>query len=956
MSDYTKTRHAQKRPRPLGTRLPRARPAAFALLPGSLVLLTLLFGTPLFGQAGSAPRIDAVEIRLDHPPGRPIELEDALAFAPGETLTDEAVRRTLSNYQATGLFEDVELRTRREGTQTVAVVILRSRAWVESVELEGELGLRRELLLRHVEQRARDPLVEERLLESVYALQDLYEQRGYRDASVRLDVVAKDEEKRLGVIFRIDSGPRATIGEVRFGGELEPPLAGDLVAALREALNLESGAPYDRQRTLDQVERLRSALVKRGHLKAVVKAPREDYDAEGRRLDLTYPVVVGPRITVQVFGADQDFLKRRGLLPFLDDEVYDEALVRQSRDGIQAFFQRKGHYQVTVRTEEDVREDRIDLHIWVEPGPVYELKEIRFTGNRHVADKQLRPLMATAPSTTLGTGRLVQEVLREDVSNLRSFYALQGFSEAEVGPPHVDLLGGKLALTIPVAEGPRRRVVHLRFPGIEAIEPGEVRERLPLKRGGPFHPVLLDESVNMLRALYEERGFSEILVSPRLDWNEEGTLVDVDLVVREGRKSVVGRVILRGHSRTLPEVLHRSAGFREGDPISRRRLLEAERDLYQLGIFSRVDVDVGPLSDPTGRRDVVIRLDEGRRWRLAYGASYHSDDGPGGLLSLSRVNIGGRGDRLQLDLRANKRDQRFRAIFDQPALPRFNVPITYTLFRQDEERDTFSVEDTGVQVALTKDFTRLRLALTYDYRLVNLQTEGDPRDIDREDRELQISSLTPNLYVDRRDDPVEPSRGFLSAMQLEYAFPFVEATANFAKLFVQQAQYFSLGRAGVVAASLRLGAIEPLDSEAERDPLLPPELASSLIPISERFFAGGRTTHRAYERDRLGVLDQTLFDVEGRLVESGGNGLILLNLEYRFPIAGSFGGTAFFDLGNVWADWRDFEPDQVKPGLGVGFRYRSPIGPVRLEIGWKLDPEPGEDRSPVFFLSLGNPF
>ena len=149
---------------------------------------------------------------------------------------------------------------------------------------------------------------------------------------------------------------------------------------------------------------------------------------------------------------------------------------------------------------------------------------------------------------------------------------------------------------------------------------------------------------------------------------------------------------------------------------------------------------------------------------------------------------------------------------------------------------------------------------------------------------------------------------------------------------------------------------EPLDPNAERDPLVPPELASGLIPVSERFFAGGRTTHRAYERDTLGIPGKTLIPVDGAVFEAGGNGLFLLNLDYRFPIAGQFGGTVFFDLGNVWADWRDVDPADLKPGIGLGLRYRSPIGPVRLEIGWKLDPVPGESTNPVFFLSLGNPF
>lgn len=924
------------------------------LVPSYLLALCVLAAADApAGSADLAPGVDAVEIRLDQPLDRPVDLESYLAFGPGDVLTDAAVRRTLSNFHATGLFDEVEVLTREDDAGTTAVVALTSHTRVALVDVRGESGIRRELLLRRVGQRAGEPLVEDRLLRSVYALQDLYEERGYRRASVRLEVVPHAAEKKVDVVFHVDSGPRATVGGVGFEGDLGPFTDADL----RAMTNLEPGELYNRQRILEQVDRVRGALVERQRLRATVKAPRERYDPADDRVHLTYPVAVGPEVHVQVFGADLEELRRKGLLPFLDDQVYDDALVTQSRAAIRSYFQRQGHYHVEVTTREEVEGDHVDLYIDVDLGPVLELTEIRFTGNRNVHEKELRQLMATTARQAFGGGRLVDETLEEDLDNLRSFYVLQGYSRVEVGPVQVESLGQEMVLTIPIEEGPRRRVVQLRLDGVGHLDAEKVRQELPLKRGGPYHPLLLDDSVNLLRALYEEEGYADALVTPRLDWNGDGTLVDVELRVQEGRRSVVDRVILRGLQRTRPEVLRRFAGLEPGEAISRRRLLEAERELYRLGIFSRVDVGVAPRSDPSGGRDVLIRLEEGRRWRLAYGVSYHSDDGLGGLLSLSRVNVGGRGDRLQLDLRANSRDRRFRLIYDQPSLGRLNVPITYTLFRQDEERESFTVEDTGTRVSLTKDLPRLRLGLDYDYRLVNLlETTVDLPDVPREDREIQISSLTPNFYVDRRDDPLDPTRGFVTSTQIEYAFPVLSATANFAKLFVQQAHYVPFGRFGVLAASVRFGAIEPLDPDAERDPLVPPELASGLIPVSERFFAGGRTTHRAYERDTLGIPGETLIPVEGQVFEAGGNGLFLVNLDYRFPIAGNFGGTVFFDLGNVWADWRDVDARDLKPGMGLGLRYRSPIGPVRLEIGWKLDPEPGESTSAVFFLSLGNPF
>ena len=256
------------------------------------------------------------------------------------------------------------------------------------------------------------------------------------------------------------------------------------------------------------------------------------------------------------------------------------------------------------------------------------------------------------------------------------------------------------------------------------------------------------------------------------------------------------------------------------------------------------------------------------------------------------------------------------------------------------------------------------MSLIYDYRIVETERKGiPPSAVDREDRPYELSSLIPSFLWDRRNDPVLATKGWSSFVQLQWAAPIFGTEGDFLKLFLQQTQYLDLHRAGVAALSLRVGGIEPFSDLPGPDPDgLPESLPNTDIFIDERFFAGGATTHRAYDTDELGIRGETLrvsdepnegdeFDIGGL----GGNGLLLLNLEYRFPIVSSFEGVVFYDAGNVWADWREIDFGGVKSGAGVGFRWLSPIGPLRVDVGWKLDREPFEE--PVAFqLSFGNPF
>lgn len=928
---------------------------------------------PSSAPGPSLGRICDVEIRLDTPLGRAIDLDTLIAFGPGVRITEPAIRRTLSNVYATELVDEAEILTRpcptpdgEVGPWVTVILALWSKPWVDTVELFGEPGLRPSLIRREILQKASAPLSNELLDTSRRALLELYADRGYLEAMVNVELVER-QPGRYDARFRLEPGRRATVGEVHFEGRLDTLPT----EALRDEVRSGPGDAFDRANLDGDRERLRLWLSKQGYRDARVEPPRQEYDPERGQVDLVYTLDVGTPLEVEITGATRRRLQKLGLLNFLEDPNLDSVLIQQSCERIASHYQRRGHYRAAVDCA--LADDALApqdaprrlLTIDVDLGPVYELHDIRFEGNAEVRSETLFPLIGTSVKQRFqpSSGHLVTVDVDADLDNLRSYYLLQGYLDAVIGPWRVEENGLELALVIPIDEGERRRVVELTWSGNVHFPTEDIVASVPLRSGGPFHPALLEDSLGILRTLYEDRGYPTATLEPHLDWSDDGTLVDIHVEIREGRQARLDRVILRGHRLTRPEAIHRALGLETGEVLSRRRLLEAERDLYRLGIFSKADVSLAPTVNLQAARDVVVRLEEGRRWRFGYGFSYHSDDGLGGLLSIVRTNIGGRGDRLQFDARGNQAERRYRWIYDQPSFLNTNIPITFILFRQFEDRDTFEVEDTGAQISLAKERGSSRLGLLYDYRLADLSidaidfTDDDLADIDREDRAVEISSLTPNLFIDRRDDPLNPTAGWSTNLQLEYAFPFLSAEADFLKLFWQQTTYRPVGRFGGLAASLRLGAIEPLDLDAEADPLVPPELANARIPVSERFFAGGRTSHRAYERDRLGVIDRTLIPRDDdEPLEVGGNGLFVLNLDYRFPISGGFGGTVFFDLGNVWADWEDFDPDDLRPGAGLGVRYASPIGPIRLEIGWKLDPLPHEGSNAVFFLSFGNPF
>ena len=907
------------------------------------------------------PRVLAVEIRSDAPLPRGDEVVSVIEIHPGEPLADVAVRRTLRNLVATGVGSDVALYTREEPGGVVAVVVVRPVPQVVDVRVAGRLGLSAADLKAAVPQRPAQPLAEESVVAGVYNLQDLYRRNGYFKATVRVRV-EQGPARQVVVTYEVDSGDRAKIGAVVFDGKIAPFTAAALIAHLRD----QPGRPFQERLAEDDAERLQGWLIQQQHGAARVEKPRQELDAAANSVRLTFPIDVGPLIKLAIQGADVKKLRKKGLLPFLGTAGYDEALVQQALTRLRSYYQQQGHYQVRVDSQEGRREGEIDLTITIAPGPVFTLEAVQFSGNHRISSARLATLLATSPRSVLhpGSGRLVQETLDEDLDNVRSYYALQGFASAKVGPPQVAVSGRVLRLRVPIEEGPQQRLVKLDIQGVEKLDAAKLRQSLPLKESGPFHQVLLEQTLTTIRSAYGEAGYTQAQVSAATDWNAPHTLVDVTIKILEGPRRLVDQVIVRGNQATKTDIIERTLRIQHGDPIGQSRPYQLESNLYRLGIFSRVDVDLtgSPLDT---ERDVLVRVEEGKFKSLRYGFGYDSEEKLRGLLGFSDNNIGGEADSLRADMRLSSLDKRFSLLFNQPFIGRYPVPLNSTLFYFDTREVSFRTRRWGARSEVVETLSHTRYSLALDYRVVRLQVDPGValNSIERQDRPVQVTSVIPAVLIDHRDDPLVPTRGWSSLAQVQYSFPAIGGKADFVKLFLQQTKYVNLGRPGVLAASLRAGGIEAFSTLPTGDPGVPPSLPQSNVFIDERFFGGGGTTDRAYALDELGIRGRTLIQPGpgSHFMPVGGNGLVLANFDYRFPILGALGGTLFFDTGNVWADWRDIRltgTEGFKSGAGFGFRYLSPIGPLRAELGWKLHRErnPPAEGPVVFFLSFGNPF
>ncbi len=920
------------------------------LVRGGWLLLGALVGfQPMSGlELPASGRLKSIEVRG----GANLalsELEPLLALEIGQPATADRIRRTLLRVRALKLASDAAVYLREEGGETIATVVLWPETRVVRISWEGPWPLPLAVLEERVLQKSGEPLREDRILQSLYALEALLEEQGYLGARVALRVEpirAGNFGNEVVLVFSFPGAPRWTVGAVELRGvpAVERP-------ELEKRLRLRPGAVYRPSWVAEERDRIRTGLAQRGYRRAEVELEREVRDPEHQRVGLSWQVVPGRKVELEVIGLDPSTVKRRELIALGSGEAVDDSALAETSARLRSYLQQRGYYRAEVVRKHLVTEGTERIRFELQPGVRSVLTEVRLVGAEQVPSQDLLARMQTSPRTPLrpGSGRLVDEELAADLSNLRSYLALEGFLDARVGPARVMEQGRELVLELPIEEGERRRVGRVEMKGVQSLDPKRLEARLAIQSGGPFHRLRLEQAIEEIRAAYEEAGFPAAQVGARTEW-VSSSVAKVIFEVLEGWQRRPGRLLLTGLKKTRPEVLRRLLEPELDPPLFEGTRLGLQRALYGLNTFSRVEVRwLEEPSDPQGS-DLVAEVEEAETGTVSFGAGYDSESGLRASLRLVESNFRGRLIALRLEVLLAEADQNYRLSLRQPYLGHSRIQLEAILFRERQDRPAFDLVRRGTHLALLRKESSWQATLAHEYRNVRLEEVRGRAEIPRESLTAQVSSLVAGYLLDRRDDPIEPRRGWSLFLQGERAFPLFRAETEFWKAFVQGTALRPVSR-GTLAASVRLGSLGNLRPRQ-------PDGSSGLdlVPASERFFAGGRTTHRAYPRDELGLLGATLeLDSAGAVVPLGGAATALVNFDFRFPIAGNLGGALFLDGGQVWRSPGDARWPDLRWGAGVGLRYQTPIGPIRLEVGWNLDREPFED-SRVWFLSLGNPF
>ena len=957
------------------------------------VLFALSVPPSAFAQPTDLVGKQIVEVRAEQE-GQPVVDRVVLGLLEteiGEPLSMHDVRQTIDHLYGLGRFDDVRVTAEPSGDGVAVRYELVPQHTVQALLFEGTLGLPEDDLRQTVAERFSALPPASRLNDVARELLALYRDRGYVNATVTPRIDEFHDPDRSVMVVAINAGTRARIDSVEVEG-LENT---DRLGLVDEA-ELRAGAEYDAADIQNRLEDYTSDLRSRGYYEARA-SHTVTFDERG---DATVIVEVerGPRVSIAFAGDPLPEDVREELVPVRSEGSADEDLLEDAARAIEDYLQARGYRDATATYTRDTRGSDLVITFTVKRGPRHILDEVVVQGNRALPTSGILEVLRLKTEQPF-----VQAELDAGLAVLRQQYRTRGFTQAAI-EPEVSALpranGAASAaerdvqLTLTINEGPRTVVGAITVQGNSVLSEAQVRNVMTTTRGEPFSEVQVAQDRDRIQLEYLNRGYESAVVDPHVTRLDGDTRADVRFSISEGPQVLVDHVIIVGNRRTSTETIEQELLLKPGEPLGYSARLESQQRLSALGLFRSVRItELRHGSEP--RRDVLVEVEEAPPTTIGFGGGVEVDSrlrptgaggtaeenvevAPRGFFEIGRRNLWGKNRSVNFFSRVSLRS-RFPTDLDIPPEEvtgelGFNEYRVVASFREPRVFDTradlliMSVLDQAVRSSF--NFRRrqaraeagLRFAQVYGvagrYSFERTElfderftTEDDPVLIDRFFPQVRLSKVSLSLFRDTRDDGLDPNEGTFVSADNDLAARALGSEVGFVKTFLGVLAFHRLPweRRTVLALGWRVGLAQGFEREVER-------VLIDDLPASERFFAGGDTTVRGFSVDRLGT-EETISESG---FPRGGNGVVVLNAELRVNVWKELGMVGFFDAGNVFARVEDVDLTELRPAAGLGLRYRSPVGPIRIDVGFNLDPReivPGRpERKAVLHVSLGQAF
>jgi len=705
---------------------------------------------------------------------------------------------------------------------------------------------------------------------------------------------------------------------------------------IRGAIKSREGGPF----SAEQVREDLRSIFGLGHFSDV----QVDIKSTPQGNEVIFIVVERPSIKEVLITGNQklklgDIKEKVTLIP---RSILNLEKVKENSEQIRKLYFSKGYYGVSVEYKVDFLEtNEAAVTFRIVEGPKGHIKKIMFKGNQRVKSSQLKKVMLTRERTIFSlitkAGLLDEDILKNDLQLLTAYYFDNGYIDAKVSEPKIDLHDPKrIRIEIGIVEGPQYRLGNIDFKGDLLTTKEDLFKTIKVKRNGVYSNSAIRRDINALTEKFANQGYAYVEISPESSVDPPNLLVHLIFDIDKKKRVSFEKIQVVGNTKTRDKVIRRELQVAEGELYSAAGLNRSRTRLKTTGYFKEVDFTTSRGSTDE-KINLDIKVEEAPTGALSFGVGYSTLENVVGSVSLSDRNLFGLGYQGSLRFRLGSETRDFRLNFTDPYFLGYPFSGGIDLYHESRDFDTYSYRIIGGGLRFGKELIE-NLRLEVVYKLENIDVSDVSEDASRFIREQSgkatTSALSFALSWDTRDDFFVPNRGARHSLFIQNAGGVLGFDNYFVKVVGETSWFFPMPLNTVLNLRGKLGIIEPYGGRK--------------VPIYEKFFAGGLYTIRGFEFGMAGPVDENREAL-------GSEKLWVFTSELVFPLAREIGlrGALFWDIGKGFDSFSDITP--VKTGVGVGIRWLSPFGPIHIDIGFNPIPEEGE-KARVIDFTVGTVF
>jgi outer membrane protein insertion porin family len=944
--------------------------------------------------------VTSVEL-AGRPDLNPAPFERLLVQHAREPFSIAKVNQSAAALKHTGKFQEVQLQVRPEPGGVRVLLVLEPAVYFGIYEFPGALEhFAYARLLQVTDYPPRGVYTSVDVQDARNNLQTYLRRSGYFLSNVETSLENHPQFGISDVIFHVTLGRRAKFGRVIIRGatpQVSNFLRGkvqSILARLRGSA-IRPGKTY-KMKTLQNATRyIENALSGQGHLAAKVRLIGANYNPETNQADVSFQVQTGPIVRVKVVGAHLWSWDKTKLLPVHAQIGVDPELIQEGRQNLVSYLQSKGYFNVQVTSTVQQQAGGETIVYQITKGPRHKVGEVTIAGNRHMPETQLMPHVTVKKAGWFGHGSFSQKLTRTSVTNLENIYKAAGFSSVKVTPEVTTHSNGNVLVTFQVEEGPQDIVEALRVQGDTVPISRLAPHGLLLAPGRPYSQRNVNEDRNRIMASYLDLGYLTATFRENVQpLPKQPHQLVVTYQIYEGPQVSVAKVVTLGRRHSHPKLISReTASLQPNQPLRESDMLASESRLYTTGIYDWAEIDPRQRITTQHEENVLVKVHEANRNSITYGFGFEVINrggsvpsgtvalpglppvglpskfktsqktfwGPRGSFEYTRSDLRGQGESFTISGLAGRLDQQASISYIDPDFRWSKWKATASLGGEhDSENPIFTSRqaNTGLQFQhpLNADQTD-NLFLRYNFSETGLTRLLIPGLVPASDRHVRLSTFSANFIRDTRDNALDAHKGIYETYELSINPSVLGSNFSFARLMLQTAYYKNVVHGIIWANSLRIGLEQPF--------------SNSHVPLSEKFFSGGGSTLRGFPLNGAGP--QQSIPACGTpgvsstcafiTVPVGGDQLFLLNSEFRIPIKydlplvhKNLGVVPFYDGGNVYQriGFHNFGRDYTN-SVGIGLRYTTPVGPIRIDLGHNLNSVPGI-KATQFFVTIGQAF